>query len=80
MVMTEREAKQRVVQPAADEQWEYTCVQAEMGDIGREIATMNMAGSEGWEMVSAFPCNLGGWHDPAITTHAVFMFKRRRRL
>ncbi len=65
--------------PTADETWEYVYMEAKMGQIEREMPTMNKAGSEGWELVSAFPCNLGGWHDPAITTHAVFMFKRRRR-
>jgi len=29
-------------------------------------------------MVNSFPVNLGGgWHDAAITTGIVFMFKRR---
>jgi len=78
MTMTEM-AEQRRPQPVADETWEYTYIEAKMGKIERDIAVMNQAGSEGWEMVSAFPINLGGWHDPAITTSAVFMFKRRRR-
>lgn len=71
--------EQRMPLPAADETWEYTCIEAKMGEIGREMETVNRAGSEGWEMVSAFPASLGGWRDPALTTHAVFMFKRRRR-
>ncbi len=69
----------QIPQLAADETWEYTYIEAKMGEIRREMLTINSAGSEGWEMVSAFPVNLGGWRDPALTTHAVFMFKRRRR-
>ncbi len=80
MVMTET-AVQRTPQLAADEteQWEYTYIEVKMGHLEREMLTINSAGSEGWEMVSAFPIALGGWHDPACTTAAVFMFKRRRR-
>jgi len=78
MAMTETIEQRRPHLPM-DEQWEYTCIEAKMGQIDRELAVMNQAGSEGWEMVSAFPINLGGWHDPAITTGALFMFKRRRR-
>jgi len=66
--------------PVSDETWEYTYYEVEIGNMKREIHTINQAGSEGWEIVSTTALALGGhFKDAALTTTLLLLFKRRRQ-
>ncbi len=67
---------------ATAEAWEYLNIQLKLGDLAKSNydQTMNRAGADGWELVSALSLATGGgWHDPSITNAVLLLFKRRRR-
>ncbi len=67
---------------ATAEAWEYLNIPLKLSDLEKTNydATMNRAGVDGWELVSAIPlAKGGGWYDPSITNAVLLLFKRRRR-
>lgn len=56
------------------EAWEYMYHTVKMGEFKTEIHTMNVAGSEGWELVNGLPIAGSGG-----TGSVLLLFKRRIR-
>lgn len=59
---------------AMTEEWEYMYHNVKMGDFNKEMAAINAAGRDGWEMVSGVPITGGGG-----TGSVLLLFKRRIR-